>query len=442
MAFKTTKILENEIAKQVDFQYANRSGIENLSSFIRYVFKTPNSVVMGGKVLQASPVSMNVLIDPLLAFSSTVIAFSDSISGPFAIEASNTQDRIDIVQVKGEYVGFDTQQRAFNDPATMTKTYSDVDTKEKIENVILIKKGVPGSDAAPSVDAGYIKLAEVKVRANTTSILTADIINITSDLPGSENNTWTTDKSSSFGMLNITEFKMLFRVGHTNNGTHATESIKASNIKFSISDDGVTTGLLPLNTIISAAGMADIAENTILTTILQTLATIKENKDSKDASGGYVGLTLFKMNFKNALNTITSFFTNANTAARTYTFRDRDGTIADDTDLSELYNIVRETYQKTVTVSAPYTRFTFSGLGIPDAVYSAFSQLKGVNTKFVHQVSLVCSGTYVDVYIYFNADGVIGDGTPVVKWGSKKFGAFKFGQSESIEIDLFFRKEA
>jgi len=55
---------------------------------------------------------------------------------------------------------------------------------------------------------------------------------------------------------------------------------------------------------------------------------------AKDATGGYVGLTLFKINFKNVANTITSFFTNSNTIARTYTFQNRDGTIADDTDLA------------------------------------------------------------------------------------------------------------
>jgi hypothetical protein len=54
---------------------------------------------------------------------------------------------------------------------------------------------------------------------------------------------------------------------------------------------------------------------------------------AEDASGGYVGLTLFKINFKNVLNTFTSYFTNSNTASRTYTFQDRNGTIADDTDL-------------------------------------------------------------------------------------------------------------
>lgn len=56
----------------------------------------------------------------------------------------------------------------------------------------------------------------------------------------------------------------------------------------------------------------------------------------KDATGGVVGLTLFKINFKNALDTFTSFFTNSNTAARTYTFQDRDGVIADDTDINAL----------------------------------------------------------------------------------------------------------
>jgi len=59
-----------------------------------------------------------------------------------------------------------------------------------------------------------------------------------------------------------------------------------------------------------------------------------EQSSNKDASGGYVGLTLFKINFKNAANTFTSFFTNTNTASRTYTFPDRNGTIADDTDLA------------------------------------------------------------------------------------------------------------
>lgn len=48
---------------------------------------------------------------------------------------------------------------------------------------------------------------------------------------------------------------------------------------------------------------------------------------NKDATSGYAGLTLFKINFKNVANTFTSFFTNSNTASRTYTFPDVDGTV-------------------------------------------------------------------------------------------------------------------
>lgn len=70
-----------------------------------------------------------------------------------------------------------------------------------------------------------------------------------------------------------------------------------------------------------------------------SLGFTPENVANKDASGGYVGLTLLKINFKNVLNTFTSFFTNSNTASRTYTFRDRDGTIADQTAIEDAINL-------------------------------------------------------------------------------------------------------
>lgn len=50
---------------------------------------------------------------------------------------------------------------------------------------------------------------------------------------------------------------------------------------------------------------------------------------TKDISGGMPGLTLFKLNMKNVAGSFTSFLTNTNTAARTYTWQDRDGTVAD-----------------------------------------------------------------------------------------------------------------
>ena len=72
----------------------------------------------------------------------------------------------------------------------------------------------------------------------------------------------------------------------------------------------------------------------------------------KDATGGYVGLTLFKINFKNAANTFTSFFTNANTVARTYTYQDRDGTIADSVDIALKANIANPIFTTGITTPA------------------------------------------------------------------------------------------
>jgi len=84
--------------------------------------------------------------------------------------------------------------------------------------------------------------------------------------------------------------------------------------------------------------------NKPVSTATQTALNLKEATANKDATGGYAGLTLFKINFKNAANTFTNFFTNASTAARTYTFQDRDGTIADNTDLALKSNLASPTF--------------------------------------------------------------------------------------------------
>jgi len=74
------------------------------------------------------------------------------------------------------------------------------------------------------------------------------------------------------------------------------------------------------------AAAQSVLSQTTLALMLSTL--VGETTTNKDATGGYTGLTLFKINFKNAANTFTNFLTNATTAARTYTFPDKDITIA------------------------------------------------------------------------------------------------------------------
>ncbi len=58
------------------------------------------------------------------------------------------------------------------------------------------------------------------------------------------------------------------------------------------------------------------------------LNTDKIETNTKDVSDGVAGLTALKLNLKNAANTFTNFLTNATTAARTWSFPDKDGTVA------------------------------------------------------------------------------------------------------------------
>ena len=75
---------------------------------------------------------------------------------------------------------------------------------------------------------------------------------------------------------------------------------------------------------------------TFLKTYFDTQYTSDANTEkvaNKNASGGYAGLTLFKLNLKNAAGTITSWFTTAATVARTWTMPDKDGTVAMTSDI-------------------------------------------------------------------------------------------------------------
>lgn len=67
---------------------------------------------------------------------------------------------------------------------------------------------------------------------------------------------------------------------------------------------------------------------------LQEQVDLKEDKSDKDTVNGYVGLDSWKIKFRNLANTFTSFFQNAATAARTYTFPDKDITVAGTDDVA------------------------------------------------------------------------------------------------------------
>jgi len=56
--------------------------------------------------------------------------------------------------------------------------------------------------------------------------------------------------------------------------------------------------------------------------------SLKQSTSAKDQANGYVGLTGYSINFKDAAGTYTSGLSNTNTAARSYAFPDRSITVA------------------------------------------------------------------------------------------------------------------
>lgn len=121
----------------------------------------------------------------------------------------------------------------------------------------------------------------------------------------------------------------------------------------------------------------DIAATQLSGFAQQSALDLKEALANKDATGGYVGLTLFKINFKNAANTLTNFLTNATTVARTWIFPDKDGTVAMTSDITGI-NSGTNTGDQTITLTGGVTG---SGTGSFAATVVTNANLTGVVTS-------------------------------------------------------------
>lgn len=101
------------------------------------------------------------------------------------------------------------------------------------------------------------------------------------------------------------------------------------------------------------------ALNDLITALTSTVAGKQaalgftpENVANRDASGGYVGRTVWDVNFFNTGGSNKSLLSNINTSPRTYLFQDKDGTIADLADVSTAQAFAIQRANHTGTQSA------------------------------------------------------------------------------------------
>ena len=278
--FKTAIAAENEIMKAADVTFGYDSSIDNVAVALKAVLSnSAGDYVIGGKVKPYGSGGLNVSIEPIFAYKDSTgvcVAETDTTEPVSFEEADSSLDRIDIVEVMGEEDGYDLQSRKFNDPSTGTKTTQTVNTKKRINLTVVVKKGSNGSESAPAVDAGYVKLAEVRIPAGTNNITSDLIKNIDARKYGEKNTDWTTNKSATFNPSYLANIFYTFLVQHNEDGSHKNAVIKAANIDFGTGSGQVMGSSLPTGQSMSVHGV-DFTSSESVTSLIQSLANNVNN---------------------------------------------------------------------------------------------------------------------------------------------------------------------
>ena len=272
--FKTAHVMDNEIVKANDFEFAFEQLVENVSKATQMFLESTQDFVINGKVLP--DIGMNVKVSPIYGVcKSTGIPFgrTEETDETIGFEGS-TSGRVDILEVQGDWETYDNQQRAFNDPDTDTKTYQYVDTKKLMRPVYKVKEGVEGAGVAPDVDDGWVKLAEVSIRAGVTTILASDIHNITADVAGLANEDWTNEEDITYNIGYISDVNARFRVQHEEDGTHSENSINAFSLDIGTGVNQINGNILPVGGSVSIPTESISATDSILSVFVKAASMI------------------------------------------------------------------------------------------------------------------------------------------------------------------------
>ena len=269
-----TRYDANEIAKNLDFIHGETREIENLSTLLEYLLKPSSKdvIVTGGTVRERAAPSMNVDVDPILAFirSSGKFVHAGSTLGPVSIVDGGAQDRLDTLEVRYTETTYDIQQRAYKDPATGNIGYQDFATKARYEMEAQVIQGTEGAGVAPNHTVGWIKLAEILVSAGeTTSILDADIENCTGGKDGETTANWTTETSATFRLESLSNIKTKLRLKHKEDGDHVDDVIQGQHVDWGTGASQVDADLLPLGTAVTSSPTGGTATNLLATSLVR-----------------------------------------------------------------------------------------------------------------------------------------------------------------------------
>lgn len=263
--YETSKVYSNEVVKADDFEFGFEAQVDNISRAFQGVFEPNQNFVIGGKVTPYSTGGMNVSIAPIFGVCAiTEKSFIDTNKiEPVSISQADTSDRIDILQVRATIEDYDEQQRSFSDFETGVNELRYVFTRQRYKVETNVKMGIPGDVTAPTVDEGWVKLAEIVIPVGTTEITNDNIKNITADIAGLENSEWTNEKTATFNMGYISDVNRRFRHQHNEDGTHKARIIGENQLNIGTSSGQVSGNVLPIGKQIPVNGTSNAATTNI-----------------------------------------------------------------------------------------------------------------------------------------------------------------------------------
>ena len=266
----SSNVQNNEIVKAEDFNNAFDSTIENVAKMAESILESSHDFVIGGKVSKVAG-SWNVNIAPVFGVcNNSGIPFCDTeatLNVSVNPGDTSSEDKYGIIEVQGDYITFNEQQRAFNDADTGTITYQYVDTQKKLTLKVQSLYSDAGTVIAPSKTTNWVKIAEIFVPQGANSIDDCTIYNIDTDVSGTNNTGWTNDTSATYDVGYISDLNARFRVQHNADGSHKATVIGASNIKIGVDSNNVNGSILPVGTSITVDGTAKAATDSIATLI-------------------------------------------------------------------------------------------------------------------------------------------------------------------------------
>lgn len=257
------KYSANEIAKASDFNNAEAREIENLHTLFGEEFdvdkggSAPKHVIIRGlEVEQYGGGTMNVQVrtgEGYYNASPKKLLHLDSTFGPISVPANGSGNpRIDIIEAQYTTVDYDTQQRAFKDPATGDISYSNMTVKQRSSITFQLKQGTPAaSPVAPSTTSGWMKIAQVYVANGASSILDANINNVSAGYSGEANTGWSTETDTIFRLKSRLVMKGLFRAKHGELGDHDNDVIRDQHLDWGTGAGQVDSDVMPLGTAIT-----------------------------------------------------------------------------------------------------------------------------------------------------------------------------------------------